>query len=152
MQSEQKSHQNQNNCIFYFIWSGFLPNLQVYQLYGDYSIQNYVKLTVLFDWWCHKKVIIIVFLRLTRSSWDQNEWIKNKLFSLFLGSILKQLCVEEISCILNYSKLQFYMMITTLFWMFSLLQTVSFDVLSWKICFLGLLLTYFFLKLEKKYS
>ena len=36
------------------------------------------------------------------------------------------------------------MMITTLFQMFSLLQTVSFDVLSWKICFLGLAFLTFF--------
>ena len=70
-------------------------------------------------------------------------------FSLIFRFYTKQLCVEEISCVfLNYQKLQNCnlkkMMITTLFQMFSLLQTVSFDVLSWKICFLGLAFLTFF--------
>lgn len=63
----------------------FAQFIVMYQLYGDYSNQKYLVCEIdCFVWLVvSSKVIIIVFFffTLTRSSWDQNESIKNQYFS-----------------------------------------------------------------------
>lgn len=68
------------------IWRGFLPNLlSCISCMETILIKSFwfVKLTVLFDWWCHRRLLLLFssFFTLTRSSWDQNESIKNQYFS-----------------------------------------------------------------------